>query len=69
MSQIPVADGALTHISKDGRCIYCGCQQKECEVCGEWFKAGRTDKTACGDKCRTAKSRNKIREDLDIDDE
>ena len=69
MSQIAVNDGALSHTSKDGRCIYCGCQLKACEVCGDWFRAGRIDNVICGDGCRTAKSRSKIREDLDLDDE
>lgn len=69
MSQIAVTPVVLDHISKDGKCIYCGCQQKICIVCDGWFNAGRDDNEICGDRCRTRKHRQKIRDDLDLDDE
>lgn len=69
MSQIAVTDAVFDHISKDGKCIYCGSQARKCEVCDEWFKAGKSDNGICSTRCRTRKHRQKIREDLEQDDE
>jgi hypothetical protein len=69
MSQIDVTDVAPDRISKDGKCIYCCSQLKQCPVCSEWFSSGRDDKEACGDRCRTRKHRQKIRDELELDDE
>jgi len=45
------------------------CWAYNVELTGEWFPSGRDDKEACGDKCRTRKHRQKIRDELDLDDE
>jgi hypothetical protein len=69
MSQVAVTSVVLDHISKDGKCIYCNSQMRKCEVCLKWFKAGKCDNEICSTRCRTRKHRQKIREDLELDDE
>jgi hypothetical protein len=68
MSHIAVTDVVLDYISREGRCIYCRSRLKICPVCKDWY-SGRGDKESCGGKCRTTKCRQKIREDLELDDE
>lgn len=69
MSQVAVTKLIYAHVSKDGNCIYCGCKLKICLVCDGWFRAGKSDNEICSSRCRTRKHRQKIRDELELDDE
>jgi predicted nucleic acid-binding Zn ribbon protein len=69
MSPIAVTDVVPSYISKDGKCIYCGSQLRECLVCSRLFAAGKADNEICSTKCRTRRHRQKIRDELELDDE
>lgn len=69
MSLITVTPVVFYRFSKDGKCIYCGSQHNECEVCKKWFIAGKSDNKICSSRCRTRKHRQRIRDELDLDDE
>lgn len=69
MSRDPVTKVVFTYISAEGNCIYCGAHLKICSVCGQWFKAGNIRNLVCSARCRTRKHRQRIREQLELDDE
>jgi hypothetical protein len=60
---------SLLHVTKDGKCAYCGAKMVLCEVCKEFFYQKNRRHKICLPRCRTKKHRDKIRNDLDLDDE
>ncbi|UNY40594.1 hypothetical protein KLER11_gp73 [Pararheinheimera phage vB_PsoM_KLER1-1] len=45
------------HVSKDGKCVYCGSKLRQCIECYEWFLANNKVHVLCRDRCRTRRSR------------
>jgi hypothetical protein len=56
------------HITKDGKCVYCGAKQKICTVCKKPFPNGREDKESCGGTCNTRKSRKKKKAKIELEE-
>ncbi len=47
------------HVSKDGKCIYCGSKMIQCPICGDWFLQKNRSHIICLPRCRTRKSRRR----------
>lgn len=50
---------SLIHVTKDGKCAYCGAKMVLCPVCKEFFYQKREDQVYCRDRCKKRKARMK----------
>lgn len=48
---------SLMHVTKEGKCAYCGAKQDLCAVCKEFFYPKNRRHKICTDRCRKRKQR------------
>lgn len=66
----------LMHVTKDGKCCHCGAEVRRCalEECQEFFNPKSSRHVWHSDACKMARHREKksiekIRDELELDDE